>query len=466
MNATSAAAPRYHSSLATSRERFLSAVIQYALSEGWRTPNDFLRHFSPRTLVASLAAEDGLRVRLLVATTRVNERLASRKTLASAAEDLSLALEEGLTDASKILALIGPDDRVRYLDSAKLWAFLTEVEFWKTEASDPELRDRYVQRTTFILESALREGVLRLQDVADGIGFKRIANCLPRTELQRVVEHALSRAREGHQLTEEQLLEAVSLRSLMSYVPLDHIWNEVVLARLARPLQLVRAAPEEGPRSRPLPPPPPSRSRASSNAPRFDSSLLPESLRELQRGLEQSAPPANMEEHLTDLTRVSAEDSEATQLHVEVSTRVDVKAHRDEGDARSEAQSELERVTSALRAIGRLPPPDPELTLSILLSIESMYAELSQTSDDAGRYVIVRDAFPNETHLRIALTGLIRVLDPGSRSVEGGAGGADADSLIRAFLFEEHHTQHDASRQGTRDAAASMLSRSPQGRLS
>lgn len=466
MNASTAAAPRHQSTLATSRERFLASVLHYALSEGWRTPEDFLRHFGPRTLVNALAGDDALRVRLLVATTRVNERLASRKTPASAAEDLSLALDEGLTSPSKVLALFPVDDRVRYLDASKLWAFLSEVEFWKGETHDAEARERNIQRVTFVVECALREGVLRLQDVADGIGFKRIANCLPRTELQRVVEHALSRAREGNQLTEEQLLEAVSLRSLMTHVPLEHIWNEVVLGRLARPLQLARSAPEDVPRSRRLPPPPPSRSKASSKPARFDSSLLPESLLELQRGLEQSAPPPEGERQHDELVAVSAEDSEETQIHVEVSTRVDVKAHRDEGEPAGSASSELERVKASLARIGRLPAPDPEITLPILLSIESMYAELGQSSDDNERYGIVRDAFPNESHLRVALMALIRVLDPGTPPADGSSSSMGADSLIRTFLFEEQHAGGVVSSRPPPDADGPYLLRPPVGQFS
>jgi hypothetical protein len=78
MNASSAAAPRHQSTLATSRERFLASVLHFALSEGWRTPEDFLRHFGPRTLINALAGDDALRVRLLVATTR--RRLPPRRT--------------------------------------------------------------------------------------------------------------------------------------------------------------------------------------------------------------------------------------------------------------------------------------------------------------------------------------------------------------------------------------------------
>ena len=437
MNSSSAAAPRLESRLPTGRERFLAVILDYAMSEGWRTSKDFLRHFGPRQLMESLSRDDDLRSRVLMAATRVNERLAQRKTIVSATEDLTLALEEGLTDADKLLALISADDRVRLLDASKLWTFLTEVEFWKGEPADAQERERYVRRLTFIVERALEEGVLRLQDVADGIGFKRISTSLPRAELQRVVEHALSRAREGQRLTEEQLLEAVPLRALMMHVPLDHTWNEVIVGRLAKPMQFIPPTPEEAARSRRLPPPPPSRSRSSAAPQRNDSSLLPDSLIELQRGLERSAPPSD---ELEELVAVSAEDSEETQIHREIETRVDLRAQVTPGfRGDDEGQTELDRVTVSLRAIGRLPEPDPELTLPILLSIESMYAELGQSSDETERYTVVRDAFPNQNHLRVALLALIRLLDPGRRSAEGGLADADADLLIRTLLFEERH---------------------------
>jgi hypothetical protein len=439
MTSSSAPAPWHESRLPTGRERFLAAIVEYALSDGWRTAKDFLRHFSPRVLMESLGRDDDLRARVLMGTTRVNERLAQRKTIASAAEDLALALEEGLTDADKLVALIPADDRIRHLEASKLWAFLTEAEFWKGEAGDAQERDRLVRRVTFVVERALTEGVLRLQDVADGIGFKRIATCLPRAELQRVVEHALSRAREGHRLTEEQLLEAVPLRTLMTHVPLEHTWNEVIVGRVARPLGFIPPTPEEtAARSRRMPPPPPSRNRSTTAPPRHNSSLLPDSLIELQRGLERSAPPPA--DDLEDLVAVSEDDSQQTQIHMDLETRVDLKAHREEAERHPvEGQSELERVTASLRTIGRLPEPDPEITLPILLSIESMYVELSQSSDETERYTVVRDAFPNQNHLRVALLALIRLLDPGRRSAEGGLAEADADLLIRTLLFEERH---------------------------
>ena len=104
-------------------------------------------------------------------------------------------------------------------------------------------------------------------------------------------------------------------------------------------------------------------------------------------------------------------------------------------------------MTLALGNIGRLPVPDPDMTLPILLSIESMYAELVQSTDETERYTVVRDAFPNHYHLRVALLALIRLLDPGRRSSESGLEEADADLLIRTFLFEERHVGEARCRQ-------------------
>lgn len=416
----------HHSQLASARERFLASVLDYAFDDGWRTPQDFLRHFEPATLVRSLAQDDALRTTLLSQTTRVHERLAPRKTVASAAEDLTIALETGLTDASKILALIPPDDRVRYLDARKVWAFLTEDEFWKPERRERDGRDKLVQRVTFVLESALSERVVRLQDIADGIGFKIIASCLPHAELQRLVEHALSRAREGHRLSEEQLLEAVPLRSLMLHVPLEHTWQQVVVGRVAAPLGLVEVEDDDDKdddktEARLQSPDAAALANATADADRvgrFDPGLLPRSLRDLQRNLQSVA---NLEDDADD-------DGSADPV---TTVAADPRA------AAASSDAELERVTGALDRLGRLPRDHAELTLPILLSIESMYSELSEASDEAARNQIVRDAFPNEMHLRTGLVSLIRLLDPSRSPHDRVLQHSDPQLLVSAFLFEE-----------------------------
>jgi hypothetical protein len=145
---------------------------------------------------------------------------------------------------------------------------------------------------------------------------------------------------------------------------------------------------------------------------------------------------------------------------------VDIRAHRDDELQPSEGQPELDRVTASLRNIGRLPDPDPELTLPILLSIESMYAELGQSSDETERYTVVRDAFPNQNHLRVALLALIRLLDPGRRSAEGGLADADADLLIRTLLFEERHAGELDAMGANDNVETGVAQRPPLGQFS
>ena len=137
MTSSSAPAPWHESRLPTGRERFLAAVVEYALSDGWRTSKDFPRHFSPRVLMESLGRDDDLRARVLMGTTRVNERLAQRKTIASAAEDLALALEEGLTDADKLVALIPADDRIRHLEASNSGPFSRRPSSGKARRGTP-----------------------------------------------------------------------------------------------------------------------------------------------------------------------------------------------------------------------------------------------------------------------------------------------------------------------------------------
>jgi len=191
--------------------------------------------------------------------------------------------------------------------------------------------------------------------------------------------------------------------------------------------------------------------------------------RELDRPLLRPVEARPLEEEsiegLQNLVALSADDNEAT-AGIDLETRVDLKAHRDEADTLQEhdGPSELERVTLALGRLGRLPPQDPDLNLAILLSIESMYAELGHTSDDHHRYTIVRDAFPNLTHLRVALTALIRLLDEGRRTTETVLREADSDILIRTLLFEERRL--DEASASLSNGEAGHLLQSPLGQFS
>jgi hypothetical protein len=400
-----------------------------ALQDGWRTPDDFLRHFKPADLMQGLEKAPDLRAAVLVKAAGVHERIAKKKSTTSAAEDLRIALDEGISSPADILEMIPPDDRVRYLERAKLWGFVTEEHFWAPDAA--AAGERAVQRMTFFLEAALGESLLSLSDIADGITFETISTRLPLKELQRVVKFALEAGRKKSPLTEQGLLEVIALKDLVGYVPLDHVYKRVLVAKVAQPSGFVaggagdEAWPEDehhdGETSKP-----------SADKPKDDK---PKEERKAKNEKRAAAPAKPKEEEPREVETVSEDELE------EVGP----------GSLRPAAEEEARRkVIDRLSALGRLPPRHDDLSTPMLLSIESMYADLLTASTDEAREMCIRDSFPNESHLTTALLALIELLDPSIDVNDPVIRDADADSLIKVVLFEERRRYE----QGRSPAAA------------
>ena len=415
-------ASNFKSELKTGAERYLSQVIVSALQDGWRTPDDFLRHFKPADLMQGLEKSPDLRANLLVKAAGVHERIAKKKSTTSAAEDLRIALDEGITSPADLVELIPPDDRVRILDRAKLWAFVTEDHFWASDS--PVAGERAVQRMVFFLEGALSESLLSLGEIADGITFETISTRLPLKELQRVVKYALESGRKKTPLTEQGLLEVVALKDLVGYVPLDHVYKRVLVAKVAQPSGFVsggagdEAWPEDDRKANRRRPPPTSRRTRRKKAEK------------------RAAPPEKpKEEPPREVETVSEDELEEVRP----------------GSLRPAAEEEARRkVVERLNALGRLPPRHDDLSTPMLLSIESMYADLLTASTDEAREMCIRDSFPNESHLTTALLALIELLDPSIDVNDPVIRDADADSLIKVVLFEERRRYE----QGRNPAAA------------
>jgi hypothetical protein len=405
------ASKRSVSELPDPRQRFLARVVDHTLTERWRTADDFLRNFPPQVIVSSLSRADDLRVRLLVAATGTHEKIALKKSVTSAVEDLELALAEQTTTPTAILALYSADDKVRYLDARKLWGFAVEDEFYKA-ASRPDSgqTEQATKRLTFIVECALSEGVLTLRDVADAVTFEEIAAALPAAEAREVVKHALSIAREGTPLTEERFLSIVPLPTLLSHLPLERTFQRVVLARIAEPNGLIDGG--SGSAEPPLPAEPavaPPIASPSTNGTSAASAEPPPA----------PASPAPSE------TQASAPD-----------------------------EDEVRRgVIDRLRSIDRLPPGSTDLSTPILLSIDSMYADLWSLNDDDEREACIRDSFPNETLLRTAMLALIEQLDPSVDTRDPIIRDADVSGLMKIVLFEERRRRDgQSSRRGSSPA--------------
>lgn len=432
----------YSSKLKTARERFLVQVMVHALETGWRTADDFLRHFPPKAIIESLAENTELRARLLVKAAKVHEKLAAKKSVASGAEDLTIALEEGLCEPQEVLEVYDPDARVRHLDTKKIWTFVTEGDFWSKQPSDPTY-DRALSRMVFTIDAALKQELITLQDLGDGLSFEEIAKRLPEQRLRDLVLHALKSGREGAALDEKSLLEIVPLAELLSHMSLDQIWPSIVLVRVAGPQSLADdvkgvVAPQQ-PKKQPA-------SKSSTKASAAASAAAPA-----------PAPAPKPAAAEAEAKPKAKEESQPKVTPPEETVISDVKDEElsfgDDDDARKTAAARLS-------AMDRLPPSHATIALPVLLSIESMYAELESATTDDDREAVIRESFPNEAHLRQAMLALIELLDPSIDTAEPLIRDADVDSLIKIVMFEERR-RYERANPSQRPGAGRRTSRQP-----
>ena len=416
----------FKSSLKSASERFLSQTVVHTLERGFRTPEDFLRHFKPADLMQGLEGAPDLRAKILIEGAGVHEKIARKKSTTSAAEDLKLALDEGVTNSAQLLTLLPPDDRVRYFDHKKLWAFTTEDEFWSPLNAEADV-DKALSRVVFLLDNALKENLLTLQVLTDGITFDSISTRLPLKELQKLVRHALKLGREKKPLSESELLECVPLKTLVGFIPLEHVFNNVLIEKVAKPAGFLGGDSWDASR--------PSTDKAD-KADKAEAKVEPPKVEEQRK----SVPPPKPSPAAAAPKR---EDSMA-----DVEDDVDVLMQSTRPPAEEEARR---KVVDKLTAVNRLPPRHDSLTTPILLSIESMYAELLSASTDEAREMCIRDSFPNQQQLTTALLALIELLDPTIDINDPVIKDADVDSLIKVVLFEERHRyemQHPSARPG------------------
>jgi hypothetical protein len=111
-------------------------------------------------------------------------------------------------------------------------------------------------------------------------------------------------------------------------------------------------------------------------------------------------------------------------------------------------------VLDRLRTIDRLPPSNVDLSTAVLLSIDSMYADLWSVNDDDEREACIRESFPNETLLRTAMLALIEQLDPSVDTHDPIIRDADVSGLMKIVLFEERRRRdgQSGSRRGSSPA--------------
>jgi hypothetical protein len=252
------------------------------------------------------------------------------------------------------------------------------------------------------------------------------------------VEHALILGSRGQAFTEQALLEIIPLRALLSFVPIDQVWNKVVVTKVLGPANLVEVdgrAPSNPAESARVEASPASRRPGSKEPPPKPSHANG------KKPVEEAKPTADFQ----------AADSAVDNL-IE-----GVEANPNGGAPEEDART---KVIDRLQAIQRLPPRHADLSTPILLSIDSMYAELLELSTDEAREESIRDSFPNEQQLTQALLALIELLDPSIDVTDPVIRDADIDSLIKVVLFEERH-RYEQAHPSQRPATSAVLAAPP-----
>lgn len=218
------------SSLGKGREAFHSEITEYCLRVGERTPQDFLRRFSCSKIMISLASRPMERARIISELTGVHERVANKLSPENAGETLQIALDEGVTTPKDIVRLFQPDDRQRYLNRHELWAFDIEGEPWKVSSNDSVAHARAERYVAFIIDRAIENLLVSHEEIVSALGVVRLAGWLPSELLGQIIETALKKS---DKFNEEDLLHAAPPSSLVSHVPLDYLWEKVVVPLIA-----------------------------------------------------------------------------------------------------------------------------------------------------------------------------------------------------------------------------------------
>jgi hypothetical protein len=190
-----------------------------------------------------LADQPRLRAAILVLTTGLKQKIAEKKSWESAAEDLQIALDEGETDAESVAAVFDPDDRVRYLDAPRIWQFLVEGDFWNAGVADKQAHGLAKDNIAFMLERALAERLVTHREVVEGISVAEIAKRLPKAELGKIIEGALTKSKSNSPFSEADLLREMPPFVLVEYLPLPHVWSTVVEPKIAMAHEYVAPAP-------------------------------------------------------------------------------------------------------------------------------------------------------------------------------------------------------------------------------
>lgn len=372
------------SNLQSPPDRFLSLVTQFALKEEWLSAADVCEEFPPETIMTALADADDLRARLLIEAAGVHAKIAPKKSTSAAAEDLQIALDEGVCTPDDILKLLPVDELVQHLDRAAIWKVVTRDQFWLQDGARPQARMQHMIETG--LEQDLLDGYRLLRAVTP----EQLASDLPRELVEKALTAALELGLNDSAYDPSALLDTIGLSQWLEHLPLAHFWDTVIITELAPSANL----------------------EAGGSSP--DAQTGPRKSKKKKKGADRPTE-----------TKVASPPPPSSSTDAETQAR--------------------EQAINNLRSIERLPLRADTLRSPVLLGLDSMYADLLASDSDEERADLIREAFPNPAMLEEALYAMAETLD--SRLTEEAlkARGADTSSLIQLVLFEERRRANRAA---------------------
>lgn len=402
------------SALDTPRDRFLSLVLTYARSHDWLSAPQVVEEFSPSAIMAALGSADELRAKILVQLAGVHERIAPKKSATAAGEDLQIALDEKLTDATKLLGLFDSDQQVRYLPADKLWALVTRDAFWKVPS------DRARQRVLHLLQTAIDEDLVDMKKLLHAVGVERLLADLPKELLQKSLADAVRMGLDGKSFDVARLLFHCPLSEWVDHVSLDHLWERAVVGEVL-PACALTSSPSGGNTAAKAP-----GAKASSN--KVSTDKAPADKASSDKAPADKAPADQPSAPVTELASEDLEPAKPSGGSSVVPPS---------GDRRREEVAARDRALENLRRLDRSPRDAEKLTTPLLLAIDAMYADLLQLADDDAREECIRDAFPNEKLLEDALYAMAEALDPKLDEAELRNKVPTIESLVQLVLYEE-----------------------------
>ncbi len=360
-------------------DRYLSLCIQYALDEGWLSASDLFQEFPPQTLMSALEPAPELRSNLLIEAAGVHARIAPKKSTGAAAEDLQIALDEGVCTAENILALVPVDEQVRYLERDALWQLLIRDQFWLTDA------DKEQARMLDMIESGLEQELIDLPRLVRAVTPEQMAEDFPRDLMNRAFTVALHSGLDGTAFGASLFKDTVELSEWLQHISLSHFWENVIRSEIAASAGLV-------------------------------------SLDNLKPGAA-AGGGAQASSHTESNKHSSKKKKNKKESQAEKKSAAEVQARK--------------RAIDKLKSVDRLPANVDTLRSPVLLGMESMYDELLKATTDEAREECVVEAFPNPSMLHEALLTIAVTLDPRLTEESLKERGADTSALIQLVLFEE-----------------------------